>query len=302
MSLTMSRQERRQLRIGLTYALPWIVGFCGFTVFPVVMSFYYSLHVYTTLNQPMIWVGLENFKELLFEDELFWKSLYNTVFMVLFGVPFHIALAVVMALVLNLNLKGVSVYRTVYYLPTIVPVVATSVLWLWVLNPEYGLINSILDLLGIHGPGWLAIPELAKPALIIMGIWTIGGTIVIFLAGLQDIPAQLYEAAMIDGAGPLSRVRHVTLPMLSPVIFFNVIMGLIGGFQIFTQAFIMTRGGPLDATRFYALYLYENAFEHFKMPYASAMAWILFLIVMAATLAVFKSSARFVYYEGEEAR
>lgn len=302
MAVRFSRQERRQLRVGVTFALPWILGFCGFTLFPVVASFYYSLHVYTRLGEPMIWVGFANFQELLFQDDLFWKSLYNTLYMVVIGIPFHVLLAMFLALVLNLNLKGVSVYRTVYYLPTIVPVVATSVLWLWVFNPEYGLINALLDLFGIHGPGWLAVPELAKPALIIMGVWTIGGTLVIFLAGLQDIPVQLYEAAMIDGAGPWARVRNVTLPMLSPVIFFNFIIGLINGFQIFTQAFIMTRGGPLDATRFYALYLYENAFEHFKMPYASAMAWILFLVVMAATLLVFKSSARFVYYEGEEPR
>lgn len=297
----LSRQERRQLRVGLTYALPWIIGFLGFTVYPVLASAYYSLHVYTTFGQPMQWVGLDNFRELLFEDDLFWKSLYNTIYYVFLGIPFHVALAVIVALVLNLRLRGIAFYRTVYYLPTIVPVVATSVLWLWILNPEYGLINSLLDVIGIHGPGWLAVPELAKPSIIMMGIWTIGGTVVIFLAGLQDIPMQLYEAAMIDGAGVLARIRNVTLPMLSPVIFFNIVISLIGGFQIFTQAFIMTRGGPLDATRFYALYLYENAFEFFKMPYASAMAWILFLVVMLSTLAVFKSSARLVYYEGEEA-
>jgi multiple sugar transport system permease protein len=220
--------------------------------------------------------------------------------MVVIGIPFHITLAVLLALLLNMSLRGVSIYRTVFYLPTIVPIVATSVLWMWVLNPEYGLINAALSELGIHGPGWLTDPELAKPSLILMGVWTIGGTLVIFLAGLQDIPSQLYDAAMIDGAGTLRQVRHITLPMLSAVIFFNVVVGVIGGFQIFTQAFIMTNGGPLDATLFYALYLYQNAFKYFKMPYASAMAWILFLIVIAATLIVFRTSARFVYYEGEE--
>lgn len=300
MGLHMSRQERRRLRVGLLFALPWIIGFLGFTVYPVIASFYYSLNVYTVFGQPLRWVGLANYIQLVGHDELFWISLYNTLYMVFFGIPFHICLAILLALLLNMNLRGVSVYRTVYYVPTIVPIVATSVLWMWVFNPEFGLINSALSEIGIYGPGWLTSPTLAKPALILMGTWTIGGTLIIFLAGLQEIPQQIYDAAMIDGAGVIQRVRHVTLPMLSPVIFFNVIIAVIGGFQIFTQAFIMTNGGPLDATLFYALYLYRNAFEYFKMPYASAMAWILFLVVMAATLIIFRSSARFVYYEGEE--
>jgi multiple sugar transport system permease protein len=300
MKSRMSRQERRRLGMGLLFASPWIVGFLGLTVYPVILSFYYSLNVYTTFGQPMQWVGMANYVELLTQDDLFWVSLYNTLYMVVIGIPFHIILAILLALLLNMNLRGVSVYRTIFYLPTIVPIVATSVLWMWVFNPEYGLINAALSELGIRGPGWLTDPGLAKPSLILMGVWTIGGTLVIFLAGLQAIPRQLYDAAMIDGAGTLHQVRHITLPMLSAVIFFNVVVGVIGGFQIFTQAFIMTNGGPLDATLFYALYLYQNAFRYFKMPYASAMAWILFLIVIVATLIVFRSSARLVYYEGEE--
>lgn len=296
----MSRQQWRRLRVGLLFALPWIVGFLSFTVYPVIASFYYSMNVYTTFGEPMQWVGFANYNELLGHDDLFWVSLYNTVYMVVLGVTFHISLAMLLALLLNMKLRGVSIYRTIYYLPTIVPAVATSVLWMWVFNPEYGLINSALGQLGIHGPGWLTDPVLAKPSIILMGIWTIGGTLVIFLAGLQDIPEHLYDAALIDGAGTLQQVRYVTLPMLSPVIFFNVIIGIIGGFQIFTQAFIMTNGGPLDSTLFYAFYLYRNAFVYFKMPYASAMAWILFLIVIATTLLIFRTSARFVYYEGEE--
>lgn len=286
--------------MGLLFALPWIVGFLGFTLYPVIVSLYYSLNVYTTFGQPMRWVGLANYSELLTADKLFWLSLYNTLYMVVLGIPFHLLLTFLLALLLNMNLRGISVYRTIFYLPTIVPVVATSILWMWVFNPEYGLINAILDELGIHGPGWLTDPDLAKPSLILMGTWTIGSTLVIFLAGLQEVPRQLYDAAMIDGAGSWQQVRHVTLPMLSPVIFFNLVMGVIGGFQVFTQAFIMTKGGPLDATLFYALYLYQNAFEYFKMPYASAMAWILFVVVIVATLVVFRSSARLVYYEGEE--
>lgn len=298
MTLGLSRQERRRLRVGLLFALPWIVGFLGFTVYPVIASFYYSLNVYTTFGEPMRWVGFANYRE-LFQDELFWVSLYNTAYYVLFGISYHVALALLLAFLLNQKLRGIAFYRTIYYLPTIVPVVATSVLWLWVFNPEFGLVNATLGQLGIRGPGWLTDPALSKPSLILMGSWTIGGTLLIFLAGLQDVPQQLYEAAMIDGAGTLQQVRHVTLPMLSPVIFYNMIMGVIAGFQVFTQSFIMTNGGPLDTTLFYALYLYRNAFQFFKMPYASAMAWILFLLVMATTLVIFRSSARFVYYEGE---
>ena len=300
MTLELSQQESRRLRIGLLFALPWIIGFLGFTVYPVIASFYYSLNVFTTFGEPLRWVGLNNFTKLLGHDDLFWKSLSNTMYMVVFGVSFHIVFAIVLALLLNQNLRGVSIYRTIYYIPTIVPIVATSVLWMWVFNPEFGLINSSLSILDIHGPGWLTDPLLSKPSLILMGVWTIGGTLVIFLAGLQDIPQHLYDAAMIDGAGALQRIRNVTLPILSPVIFFNVIIGVIGGFQIFAQAFIMTKGGPLDSTLFYAYYLYLNAFEYFQMPYASAMAWILFLVVMGTTLVIFRSSARFVYYEGEE--
>lgn len=302
MKILLPRREWRRLRVGLLFAAPWIVGFLAFTLYPIIASFYYSLHVYTTFGQPMQWVGFSNYRELLGQDKLFWVSLYNTAYMVILGVPFHIALAIILALLLNLKLRGVAIYRTIYYLPTIVPVVATSVLWLWIFNPEYGLINAGLSLLGLRGPGWLADPGMAKLALILMGSWTIGGTVVIFLAGLQDIPQQLYEAAMIDGAGVLQRVFYVTLPMLSPVIFFNFIIAVIGGFQTFTEAFIMTQGGPLDATLFYALYLYRNAFEFFKMPYASAMAWVLFLVVVTATIIVFRTSARFVYYEGEGSR
>jgi len=295
-------RERRRLRIGVLFALPWIVGFLGLTVYPVMASFYYSLHVYSTFDQPMKWVGFSNYSKLLFHDPLFWKSLWNTAYMVLIGVPFHISLAVIIAMLLNLNLRGVAFYRTIFYIPTIVPTVATAVLWMWIFNPEYGLINALLGLLGIRGPGWLIVPELAKPSLILMGCWTIGGTIIIFLAGLQDIPEHLYEAAMLDGANSLQRVRHVTLPLLSPIIFFNVIMGVIGGFQVFTSAFIMTGGGPLDATLFYAYYLYNNAFVYFKMPYASAMAWLLFLVVIGATMLVFNTFGRTVYYEGEAPR
>jgi multiple sugar transport system permease protein len=191
-------------------------------------------------------------------------------------------------------------YRTLYYLPSITPVIATSILWMWLLNPEMGLVNIVLQKVGVaHPPAWLTDPFWAKPALILMGLWGAGGSMVIYLAALQDVPTSLYEAAALDGAGPLAQFRHVTLPMLSPVILFNLIMGLIGALQYFTQAYVITNGGPQDATTFYALHLFNRAFFDFKMGYASAMAWVLFIVTLLCALAVFRTSARWVYYAGE---
>jgi multiple sugar transport system permease protein len=234
------------------------------------------------------------------EDDLFWKSLWNTLYLVLLGLPIGLAASLGIALLLNQKLKGMSFYRTLYYLPSITPVVATSILWLWLLNPEMGLVNLALGRLGVsQPPAWLSDPLWSKPALILMGLWGAGGGMVIYLAALQDVPEQLYEAASLDGAGRLSQFRHVTLPMLSPVILFNMIMGLIGTFQYFTQAYIMTGGGPEDSTTFYALHLFNRAFLDFKMGYASAMAWILFLVTLVCAAAVFRTSAKWVYYGGE---
>jgi multiple sugar transport system permease protein len=237
---------------------------------------------------------------MLGEDDLFWKSLGNTLYMVVFGLPLGLAASLGIALLLNQKLKGMALYRTLYYIPAITPVVASSILWLWLLNPDIGLVNVGLMRVGIgNPPAWLTDPVWAKPALILMGLWGAGGSMVIYLAGLQDVPESLYEAAALDGASKLHQLLHVTLPMLSPVILFNLIMGLIGAFQYFTQAYVMTNGGPEDATTFYALHLFNRAFMDFKMGYASAMAWILFLITLAAALLVFRTSARWVYYAGE---
>ena len=294
----LTRRDRRRLMIGLLFASPWIIGFLWFTLFPAVASVYYSFTVYSLMGEPLKWVGLKHFADLL-HDELFWRSLYNTMYMVVFGVLANSVAGVSLAMLLNTRLRGQSIYRTIFYLPTIVPTVATSILWLWVLNPQVGLINSCLRLVGIVGPAWIKSAELSKPSLIFMGLWGVGGAMVVYLAGLQSVPQHLYESAELDGAGPLRKIWNVTLPMISPVIFFNVIMGLIGGFQIFAEAYIMTDGGPLDSTLFYALYLYQNAFRFFKMGYAAAMAWVLLVITLLATLLVFRSSARFVFYEGE---
>jgi multiple sugar transport system permease protein len=300
-----SSDERRNLRNGLLFASPWLLNLAIFIAYPIAASFYYSLCSYDTLRPPR-WVGLENYRLLFTQDPLFWKSLWNTLYMVLFGLPVSLVVSLGIALLMNQKLKGMAFYRTVFYLPSITPVVATSILWLWLLNPDMGLVNDVLKRVGIAGPGWLASPDWSKPALILMGLWGAGGSMVIYLAGLQDVPASLYEAASLDGAGRIAQFRHVTLPMLSPVILFNLIMGLIAGFQYFTQVYVITTatgnrvlGGPQDSTLVYALQLFSVAFLDFRMGYACAMAWILFLVTLACALAVFRSSARWVYYGGE---
>jgi multiple sugar transport system permease protein len=292
----MTREEKRRLRNGLLFLSPWLIGLVVFTAYPIGASFYYSLTDYRVL-QPPRWQGLANYRVLLSEDEYFWRyAVSNTVYMFL-ELPLAIALGVALALLLNQRLRGMAFFRTAFYIPAIVPTVASAMLWLWVLNPQYGLANTALQGLGMRPREWLADPGWSKPSFILMDLWAVGGGMVIYLAALQGIPEQLYEAASLDGVNTWQRLRHITLPMISSVIFFNVIMGVIGTFQYFTQTFIMTRGGPELSTLFYALYLFQNAFEYFKMGYACAMAWLLFLVTLVATLLVFRSSARWVYYE-----
>ena len=289
----------RDMRTGLMFASPWLIGFAVFFVYPVLASFYYSLCTYDAIRPPQF-IGLENYRQLFFEDELFWKSLGNTIYMVVFGLPIGLLASLAIALLLNQKIKGIAFYRTAFYVPSITPVVATSILWLWLLNPEMGLINVALSKIGISGPAWLTDPAWAKPALILMSLWGAGGGMVIYLAALQDIPESLYEAASLDGATSTTQFWNITLPILTPVILFNLIIGLIGAFQYFTQAYVMTAGGPQDSTTSYALHLFNRAFLDFKMGYASAMAWILFVITLIAALLIFKSSARWVYYSGED--
>ena len=295
-----SSARRRNLRNGLLFASPWIVHLAVFIAYPIAASLYYSLCSYDTLRPPR-WVGLENYRILFTDDPLFWASVWNTLYMVALGLPVSMVVSLGIALLMNQKLKGMAFYRTLYYLPSITPIVATSILWLWLLNPEMGLVNHILGKAGVQGPGWLVSPQWSKPGLILMGLWGAGGGMVIYLAGLQDISPQLYEAASLDGAGKWAQLRHVTLPMLSPVILFNLIMGLIGSFQYFTQAYVVSRGtgGPQDSTLFYALHLFSTAFLDFRMGYACAMAWVLFVVTLLCALAVFRSSARWVYYGGE---
>ena len=291
-----SKSDARDLRNGLLFASPWLIGFLLFTIYPVTMAFYYSF-CNVNLMEPSKWIGLANYKEMFFIDEKFRISLDNTLYFVALALPLQTILAIVIAFFLNADIKYRSVYRTIFFLPAIVPQVASAIMWLWILNPRYGLINTILGMIGIQGPAWLNDPSWAKPALILMSLWGIGYQIVIYLAGLQDVPKQLYEAAELDGAGIFSQFIHVTLPLLSPTILFNLITGLIGGFQYFTQAYLMTSGGPMNSTLFYALHLYQKAFENLDFGYASSMAVILLFITLACTLVVFRVSSKFVYYE-----
>jgi multiple sugar transport system permease protein len=300
-------RQKKDFWAGLLFALPYLVGLILFSIYPIGMSFYYSLTRYDIFSSPEL-VGLSNYTE-LFKDQFFWISISNTLYYTVFSVPLGIVVALLLALLLNAKVPGQSLFRTLFFLPSITPMVAASLLWIWVLNSRYGLLNSalkpVLDTINhyteasLSAPGWLADPLWAKPALILMSLWAVGGTMVLYLAALQDVPVSLYEVAELDGAGPIRKFLMITLPMISPVLFFTLVMGLIGAFQVFTQAYIMTAGGPGDATRFYCLYLFDNGFQYFRLGYASAMAWILFVIVLAVTAFVFKVTGRYVYYGGD---
>jgi len=233
-------------------------------------------------------------------DPLFWQSLKVTAIYSFVSVPMGLGLGLAVAILMNQKVRGIAAFRTIYYLPAVVSGVAVALLWMWIFDPSYGLGNVVLRSIGLPGSQWLTSPTTSLLSLILMSFWGIGGGMVIYLAGLQSVPQHLYEAADLDGAGVLQKFRHVTIPMLTPVIFYNLIMGIIGSFQVFTQAFVMTNGGPVNSTLFYVLYLFRQAFNYYHMGYASAMAWILFAIILALTLIVFKSSALWVYYEGEK--
>lgn len=277
---------------------PWIIGIIVLVIGPVLASLLLAFTNWDLLT-PVKWVGLANFREMFSTDDLIPKSLLNTAYYTFFGVPLHLAAALAYALLLNQRLPGMRFYRTAFYVPSVTPAVASAVLWSCIFSPEFGILNFVLHKFGVPEIRWLADARWAKPAFIFMGFWGVGGTMVIFLAGLQGVPEYLYEAANIDGAGTWHRFRHVTLPMLTPTIFFTMIMGVIGSFQVFTAAYVMTAGGPNNATLFYVLLLYRNAFQFLRMGYASSMAWVLFLIIGALTYVQFATSGRWVYYEGE---
>ena len=299
----MQKRERKRLLTGLCFISPWLFGFLLFQLFPIVTSFYYSLTEFNLFSPPE-WAGWSNYMEMV-RDGKVWLSLYNTLYMLVFGLLPQLAFALAVALLLNNNVRGLSVYRTIYFLPTLVPAVAATLLWMWLLNAQYGLINDILGRIGLPQPVWLLDPQWTKPALIMMGFWGTGTTTIMYLAALQEVPRLYYEAAEIDGANVWHKFRHITLPAISPMTLFHIIMGIIGTLQLFTQGYVFAEGneqsigGPENSLLFYAIYLYQTAFSFLKMGYASAMAWMLFLIVLVLTLIVFRTSAKWVYYGGE---
>ncbi|ACZ42945.1 binding-protein-dependent transport systems inner membrane component [Thermobaculum terrenum ATCC BAA-798] len=291
-------RARRDFLWGLFFTSPAIIGLLWFTAYPLLASFYYSFTSYSLFGGAK-WIGLQNYRDLMSDDN-WWVSLYNTVYILVGSIPLGIITALVLALLLNMKVRGMAIYRTLFYLPSIVPAVASAVVWAYVFNPQYGILNNILRIFGINGPGWLASPTWAKPALIIMSVWGAGNLMIILLAGLQDVPQEIYDAAKVDGAGWWASFWNVTLPFLSPHLFYALVTGLIAGFQYFTPAYVLTggNGGPARSTLIAALYLYQNAFRYFKMGYASAMAWILFLIILVITLLTFRTLSRRIYYGG----
>ncbi|MDD2237309.1 MAG: sugar ABC transporter permease [Kiritimatiellae bacterium] len=294
----MTRAERRNLYIGLAFISPWIIGFLAFTVYPVAASLYYSFCDYDVLTDP-VWVGALNYQDMV-SDAVFWKSLYNTFYFALFALPLGLLVSLLMAILLNQAVKGRSTFRTVFFIPSLVPIVASCMIWLWILNGKLGLLNAGLAWFGIEGPQWLSDEFWTKPAIILMSLWGCGNTIVIYLAALQDVPRSLYESADIDGAGFWTKFRHITVPLISPVIYFNLVMGIIGSLQVFAQAFVMLGGGgPNRSALFYAVYLFQNAFQYRQMGYASAMAWVLFILILLLTWLATAVTRKHIYYGGD---
>lgn len=278
---------------------PWLIGVLLLTIFPMAYSIYLSFFDADFLGT-MEFVGLDNYKRLLFEDTTWPIALRNTAFYAFVSVPIGLVLSLLVAVLLNQKVKALALFRTIFYLPSVVQGVAVAVLWKWLFHPWYGPINGLIQFLGLGaGPDWFGSQDWAMPAIIIMSQWGIGGSMIIFLAGLQDVPQSLYEAASIDGAGTMSRFWHITVPMMTPTLFFSLIMGIIGSWQMFTQSYVMTGGGPNNATLTAVLLLYQRAFQGFHFGLASAMAWILFIIILIFTLLILKSSAAWVYYEGD---
>lgn len=297
----MSKRTRQQLITGLLFISPWIVGFCALTLYPAAASAYYSLTNYNVLGAPR-WVGLANYHRLFSADPNVPLSIYNTAYLAVVGVPLQLLAGLIIAILLDQRvLRARGVYRTIFFLPTLMPVVASTILFIWILNPQYGIVDDLLSLAHLPQPGWFADPNWAKPSLIVLSVWGVGTTMVIYLAGLQGINPELYEAADLDGAGWLPKTLYVTIPLVSPVTLFNLVVGLIAAFQVFAPLYLIggngTSGSPEGSLLLYALYLYANAFQYLQMGYASAMAWTLFVIILIVTIVVMRSSRYWTHYE-----
>ncbi len=298
-----SKVARRNLIMGVLFATPWLLHLLLFTAYPILASFYYSFTDFNALQAPAF-VGLENYQELFTGDPLFWESVVNTIVYAAMAIPAGVIFALGLALLLNSKVRLLPFWRTIYFLPTLVPDVALGLMWLWLLNPQFGIVNWILGMVGIQGPGWLADEHWAKPSLTLISLWGVGSTMIIYLAGLQDVPQELYDAADVDGASVFLKTKNITLPMITPVILFNLIMAVIAIFSYFTAPFVVSNGtgNPAHSMMFYAMYLYRNAFTYFRMGYASAMAWIQFVVTIVMTMIIFVTSNRWVYYGGDEKR
>jgi len=293
-----SRLQRREALEGYLWISPWLIGFLIFSLGPIIASFYLSLTRYKIGGSPE-WIGLANYNMAFFEDKLFWPSLWRTAYFSLASVGLGVVLSLLAAMLLNQDIKGKTIFRALYYLPSLTPVVALAILWQWLLAPKQGLVNHLLSFVNIPGPGWLTSQTWAVPSIILITLWSTvgGGRMIIFLAGLQNVPKELQEAAQIDGANGWQRFRHITIPLISPVILFNTLLGVIGSFSVFSVAYIATAGGPNYATWFYMLHLYYNAFSYFQMGYASALAWVFFVFIFLLSYIQIKLSERWVYYE-----
>jgi multiple sugar transport system permease protein len=294
----LSREETRSILTGLAFVSPWLIGLFAFTIYPLISSLYFSLTRYDLIQKP-VFIGLDNYVFMLTKDARFWTVIGNTIYYVAFSVPLSIATAFLIANLLNTKIYGRSFFRGVIYIPSIVPAVCTAMVWLLLLNMQYGAVNGILAVLHIQAIPFLSNPDLSKPTLIMIAAWACGGSVVIFLASLQDVPKSLYEAATMDGANAAQRFFNVTIPLCSPVILFNLVIGFIGAFQEFTLPWLLTGGGPAASTELYSLHLYRNAFQNLRMGYASALAWVLFVVIVIFTIIMFRTSGRWVYYGGE---
>jgi len=289
-------RQRRGLRAGLLFIAPWIFGFLAFQLYPILYALYLSFTQYTGFG-PAEWVGLSNYVRMFTQDPLFWQSLFNTVYYTVLAVPIGVVMAMIMALAMNQKLREVAIYRAALYLPSVLPLFAISFIFLALLNPQFGLVNYVLTLVHIPPIDWLGDPRWAKLAIVLMAQLGAGNAAIVLLAGLRAIPITLYEAAVIDGANWWTRFWRITIPLLTPVILYDVILGLHAGLQVFTQAYILTNGGPSNSTLFYVFYLYNNAFSYSQMGYASALSWVLFIISFGIAILVFRLSSRWVNYE-----
>lgn len=293
----LSRLLSRQDVVFCLFISPWAIGFIAFTLGPFLVSLWLSLTEWQLVEPPR-YIGLENFVRMFSSDRYFKVSLWNTVYYTLVSVPLKQIIAFMLAMLLNQQLKGIYIYRTIFYLPSVTSGVATAILWMYVFGYHTGIVNALLKFVSLGPYAWFTDMKLAMPTLIFISLWEVGNLFLIYLAGLQGVPRQLYEAAEVDGAGRWRRVWNITVPMITPTVFFNLMMGFIQSFQVFTSAFIITEGGPADRTLFYVLRLYREAFIYFRMGYASALAWMLFLIIMVLSLIQLRLSRRWVYYEG----